>query len=49
METAEQYKTRLASYTQGQDPITMQRRSPQLLARLIDGVPESQLYQKPAP
>jgi len=49
METAEQYKTRLAAYTQGKDPIAMQREAPRTLADLIDGVPETQLHQKPAP
>jgi uncharacterized damage-inducible protein DinB len=49
METAEQYKTRFAAYTQGKDPIAMQREAPRTLADLIDGVPETQLHQKPAP
>jgi len=48
-ETAEQYKTRLAGYTAGKDPIAMQREAPLTLARLIDGVAEAELKRRPAP
>ena len=49
VETAEQYKARLAVYTQGKDPIALQRQAPRTLARLIDGVAETKLSLKPAP
>ncbi len=45
---AEQYKTRLAGYVQGKDPIAMQREAPRTLARLIEGVPAETLKRPPA-
>jgi hypothetical protein len=48
-ETAEQYKTRLAGYTAGKDPIAMQREAPRTLASLIEGVAEAELTRRPAP
>jgi uncharacterized damage-inducible protein DinB len=48
-ETAGQYKTRLAGYTAGKDPIAMQREAPQMLASLIDGIAEAELTRRPAP
>jgi hypothetical protein len=48
-ETAEQYKTRLAGYTAGKDPIAMQREAPRALASLIEGVAEAELTRRPAP
>jgi uncharacterized damage-inducible protein DinB len=48
-ETAEQYKARFATYTEGKDPVAMQREAPQALARLIEGVPEPKLKASPAP
>jgi hypothetical protein len=49
VETAEQYQARLAAYTEGKDPIAMQRQAPHTLAQLIEGVAEAQLSLKPAP
>ena len=49
VETAEQYKTRLAAYVEGKDPIAMQRQAPHTLAQLIEGVAESKLRIRPAP
>lgn len=48
-ETPEQYKARLASYVEGKDVVAMQRKAPRMLARLIEGVPEAKLKQRPAP
>ncbi len=48
-ETAEQYKARFASYTQGKDPVAMQRETPHTLATLIDGVPAARLKAAAAP
>jgi hypothetical protein len=49
VETAEQYRARLASYVDGQDPISMQRQAPRTLARLIMGATEEKLKLRPAP
>lgn len=49
LETAEQYRKRLAGYTEGQDPLTIQRETPATLARLIDGVSDQQLRHRPSP
>lgn len=48
-ETAEQYKARFASYTQGKDPVAMQRETPHTLATLIDGVPAARLKASRVP
>lgn len=48
-ETAEQYKARFTTYTEGKDPVAMQRQSPQTIARLISGVPVANLKQPPSP
>lgn len=48
-ETAEQYKARFATYTDGNDPIAMQREAPRIIAGLIDGVPVAKLKQPSAP
>ena len=48
-ETAEQYKARFATYTEGRDPVAMQREAPQTLAKLIADVPVTKLKQTPAP
>ncbi|MGC2197583.1 MAG: DinB family protein [Terriglobales bacterium] len=48
-ETAEQYKARLTAYTEGKDPIAMQRQAPCRLAQLIEGVAETRLSLNPAP
>ena len=49
METAEQYKSRLAGYVEGRDPIQMQQDAPLTIARLIEAVPDSALKTRPAP
>ena len=48
-ETAQKYKARLAAYTEGKDPIAMQKTAPQTLAQLIKDVPEAKLRSKLAP
>ena len=48
-ETAEQYKARFANYTEGKDPVAMQRETPRALAHLIAGVPTSKMKQPPSP
>lgn len=48
-ETAQEYKARLAAYVEGKDVIAMQREAPEILARLIEGVAESELRRRPAP
>ena len=48
-ETAEQYKARFATYTDGKDPVSMQREAPQILTALIEGVSVAMLKQPPAP
>jgi hypothetical protein len=49
VESAEEYKVRLAAYTEGKDPITMQRLAPRTLAQLIEGVAEAKLSLRPTP
>jgi len=48
-ETSEQYRTRLAKYVEGRDPVTMQREAPGTIARLIEGVGHAKLKDQPAP
>ena len=43
------YQARLNAYTQGRDPIRMQAEAPAILAKLIDGVSETELQARPAP
>jgi chromatin segregation and condensation protein Rec8/ScpA/Scc1 (kleisin family) len=49
VEAAEQYKARLGAYVEGKDPVAMQSQTSHTLARLVDGVGETQLSRKPAP
>jgi len=49
VESAEEYKVRLAAYTEGKDPIAMQGLAPRTLAQLIEGVAEGKLGLRPAP
>jgi chromatin segregation and condensation protein Rec8/ScpA/Scc1 (kleisin family) len=49
VEAAEQYKARLGAYVEGKDPVAMQSQTSHTLARLVDGVGETQLSLKPAP
>lgn len=48
-ETAEQYRDRLASYVESQDSLKLQSEAPARLARLIEGVPEAKLKERPQP
>jgi DinB superfamily len=48
-ETAQEYATRLAGYVQGRDPIAMQRETPAVIARLIEGVTAARLTDRPGP
>ena len=43
------YQARLNAYTEGEDPIAMQREAPLTLVQLIDGVSEGDLRTRPAP
>lgn len=47
-ETTEQYKSRLASYVEGQDPIQMQREALSTIARLVEGISDAKLKTRPA-
>ena len=49
MTEATQYQTKLQSYTEGKNFLTMQADVVRLLAELIEGVPDSQLTRRPAP
>ena len=49
METAEQYRDRLAGYVRNQDPLAVQREAPARLASLIEGLSTQQLSRRPAP
>ncbi|HLV96868.1 MAG TPA: DinB family protein [Candidatus Acidoferrales bacterium] len=48
-ETPEQYRDRLAGYAEGQDALKLQSETPGVLARLIEGVPEMKLKERPRP
>ncbi len=48
-ETPEQYKARFATYTEGKDPVAMQRETPRTIATLIRGVAIAKLKEPPAP
>src|SRR5436190_21810465 len=43
------YVARMVAFTEGKDPIAMQREMPAILAGLIQGVPEKNLRRSPAP
>jgi hypothetical protein len=47
MSSPDKYKARILSYVQGKDPIAIQRQTPELLAQLIEGMPESKLQKRP--
>ncbi len=49
MSNFEEYKARILKYSEGKDPIAMQREMPKLLSQLIAGVPESKLRERPQP
>lgn len=48
-ETPDQYRQRLNSYIEGQDPLTIQRQTPAKLAHLIAHRSREQLTTRPAP
>ncbi len=48
MEAAAEYKARILSYVEGQDPIAIQRGTLDSLVQLLEGVPESKLRERPA-
>jgi len=43
------YVARMVAFTEGKDPIAMQREMPQILSGLIEGVAEKELRRSPAP
>jgi DinB superfamily len=49
MESPAQYKARILALTDNKDPLTIQRETPNQLARLIEGIPAEKLRQRPAP
>jgi uncharacterized damage-inducible protein DinB len=48
-ETAQQYTQRLLSYTEGQDPLAVQRSTPDKLAAVIKSLDRNQLSARPEP
>jgi hypothetical protein len=48
-ETIAQYMARIAGNIEGKDPLVVQRQSPDMLALLIEGVPEEALLRERAP
>lgn len=48
-ETVEQYKTRIAGYRSGQDPLQMQREMPKTLQTTISTIPQELLHLRPSP
>ena len=43
------YQARILSYVEGKDPLVMQSEMPQLVAKLVAGVPREKLTARPAP
>jgi hypothetical protein len=43
------YVARMVAFTEGKDPLAMQREMPSILTGLIQGVPEKELRRSPAP
>jgi hypothetical protein len=48
IETHEQYKSRLAGYVEGKNPVVLQREALRTIEGLISGVPTEVLRQRPA-
>lgn len=48
-ETPQEYVQRILGYLGGQDPLSIQRRTPKELERLLKGAAASRLQQRPAP
>lgn len=48
-ETAQQYTQRLLSYSEGKEPLTLQRAAPRKLASLLKGRTKKELTRRPAP
>jgi len=48
-ETPQEYTQRILSYTEGKDPLRVQRETPKKLAALIKGVDKKRLSKRPAP
>ena len=49
METIADYKARILSYIEGNDPLEVQSKTPELLADLVISVPEEKLNARPSP
>jgi uncharacterized damage-inducible protein DinB len=49
MPDATPYTARILAYTEGQDPLIMQREMPALIAKLVEGATKETLKQRPAP
>jgi hypothetical protein len=48
-ETAEQYLSRLSSYVEGKDPLSVLADTPGLIAREVEGTDNEKLTKRPAP
>jgi hypothetical protein len=48
-ETPQEYTQRMLSYTEGKDPLRVQRETPKKLAALIKGLDKKRLTKRPAP
>jgi hypothetical protein len=48
-ESPQEYVQRILSYTEGKDPLRVQRETPKKLAALIKGVDKKRLSKRPAP
>jgi hypothetical protein len=48
-ESVEEYKNRILQYQAGADPLALQARAPDTLARLIEGLDVEQVDHRPAP
>ena len=49
IESAQQYTARILAYIEGQDPVAIQANTPKKLERLVEGVNETTLRQRPTP
>ena len=49
IESAQQYTMRILAYIEGQDPVAIQANTPKKLERLVEGINEATLRQRPTP
>src|SRR6185369_6682798 len=48
-ETVSEYKTRIFSYLNGEDPLLLQAKAPDILTSLVEGLSSEDLKRRPAP